>query len=121
MARHEPKSRAPGCGSRAAQAAFAGPSPGSVLLPQPAAREDDEQKREQAEAERQPPIHRQHACARHPGGAGQVSHRNALGKTSMVPWSRIAMSTLPRMLLKTQVKMNVTATIQNQAAHSLIV
>ena len=31
----------------------------------------------------------------------------------MVPCSRIAMSTLPRVLLNTQVKMNVTATIQN--------
>jgi len=50
-----------------------------------------------------------------------VNQQERIGKTSMVPWSRIAMSTLPRVLLKTQVKMNVTATIQNQAAHSLIV
>ena len=49
-----------------------GPSPGSVLLPKPAAREDDEQQREHAEAERQPAIHRQDTCARHLGGAGQV-------------------------------------------------
>src|SRR4051812_25124800 len=57
MARQEPKSRAPG--ADAPRGVFAGPSPGFVLFPQPAAREDDEQQREQAEAERQPPIHRQ--------------------------------------------------------------
>jgi len=54
-------------------------------LPQPAAREDDEQQREHAEAERQPAIHRQDTCARHLGGAGQVRQQERIGKDVHCP------------------------------------
>jgi hypothetical protein len=80
---------------------------------QPAAREDDEQQRERAEAERQPQYIEITPELVVPAAPGNRTSRNALGKTSMVPWSRIAMNTLSRVLLKPQVKMNVTATIQN--------
>ena len=103
MARHQPKSRDPAADR--AQPKHRSPA----LHPAAAAGEDDEQQSEHAEAERRPQYIDRTPALVISAATGKCASRNALGKTSIVPWSRIAMSTLPRVLLKTQVKMNVTA------------